>query len=696
MDLNEEGSSPKRSRTDDDSDDDSHESQQTVLGSVVKTLFLGDYNDNRHIDILVAVLRSIHVPDDQVEPINMDALNTIVCCFAENLLRDARDNMDMAIWRYLGRIAYEFADWRDHQQVFDSNRRCLKYTLLSQDEVELWFKTFHMQMMTIVEYMEPHKSNAPTECASIDLVCYTCMDTNERFRTSMNLHYVPSFSECVERFTQNPETLEKLKSGLTFKDMKKEVPLENFLYEIYVKLQGYSARILDDNIYYPVYHKGYKTHAYELRGSIEQVIRGFYSFIDHPHLMRLVMRNTMLVSQACELIENQRQDYYLPVYKPHRTAWSFADGVYDGSNDIFYHYATQAKDIPTNLTTSGFINQEVGDLFGFESSFGQPSNPDDFMDIHVPNVDFIITFQLYENINHPTSDEEMAVRMIWGLIGRLFFPMSSDSMQIAPFLIGAGGTGKSIIIELIRSVYERSKTANIGPDSSVYFSLESVYKAYIFCVSEVNAKHGLNQQLFQQTVTGESVSINRKNKVTIDVPWDTRQIWAMNALPPWQDTSGSLSRRLCAFPFTRKPMPPNIKLQSLTMQERARFIVKACKAYLWLRARVNTEGSLENLMPQVLKRFHQSCVDRLNGVNSFLNDADYVVYGAAEQCELTVLQQACSQYLHNRGMERLNQRDFTFETAVKNLPGVTMVQENVNKRTKTVSVTMLHGIGLVH
>ena len=701
----ENDASPNRKRKRDeseqsvDSDDDERASQQTpvgtVVGAVVQKLFLGDVMDNRHIDVLVEVVLSIKVPDEDTEPIDMETMNTILCCYAENLMRDARENMDLTIWRYVSRFAYEFASWREQEEVFDPTKQAIRYTHLSQDEVELWFKTYQMEMCRLVQFMEAHKATSPVECASIDLACYSCMELNDRFRQQMNMRYVPSFSECVERFTQNPETLEKLKSGLTFKDMKKELPLENYIYEIYVRLQSYCARILDENIYYPVFHRGFKTHAYTFRGSIEQVIRGFYSFIDNPHLMRLVIRNTEIVSKAMDLIQHQRQDYYLPVYEPHRTAWSFGDGVYDGEKDVFYHYATQSKMIPSSLITSRFINQDVGDLFGFESSHGVPNIPTDFMDIDVPNVDFIMNFQLYEDINNPSEDEIMAVRFLWGMIGRLFFPMSSDSMQVAPFLIGAGGTGKSIIIELIRSVYERSKTANIGPDSSIYFSLESVYQAYIFCVSEVNAKHGLNQQLFQQTVTGESVSINRKNKVTIDVVWNTRQIWAMNALPPWQDTSGSVSRRVVSFPFTRKPMPPNIKLQAATMLERARFIIKACKAYLWMREKVNANGSFADLMPQVLKRFHSSCVDRLNGVNSFLNDPEYVVYGPDEKCELTILQQACSQYLHNRGMERLSQRDFTFETSVKNLHGVTINQENTLRRNKTVSVQMLHGIGLV-
>jgi phage/plasmid-associated DNA primase len=151
------------------------------------------------------------------------------------------------------------------------------------------------------------------------------------------------------------------------------------------------------------------------------------------------------------------------------------------------------------------------------------------------------------------GDRMEAVAGFEALVGRLLHPVGAgDNWSVQPFLKGDGNTGKSSVLDLIRKMFPGGSVAVLSSNFEGKFGLENWVDKRCVIAPDIPARldRVLDQTDWQAMVSGDPVSVPRKNRKAIQVPaWKPTAIWAGNHLPSYRDNSGSASRRLAVFKF---------------------------------------------------------------------------------------------------------------------------------------------------
>ena len=530
------------------------------------------------------------------------------------------------IWLHVVQLAIGCDMWTDRTpSVFNKDIRRFDFRYLLKKDVEKWFQCFthSVETMKFVKraLFTDTDENDVRMSQDLEYVLVSCEQQGKRLSDLMEMLFPVSFNEQISMYQSSNDVFQAIASKQLFTDATGETGLEKFLRMVALNLKAMEARVRDDFVYVPVYHDGHRTFAFEKRDTIENTIRGMYSFHHNLEMTKLSMSSQNIVTFAADYVKKQVQTLYYPPYNPHRSQWSFPGCVYMGFEDEFCFYG--APNFPANACTSQFINQNIDALFHDDGTCKYDTT--NFLDIPTPYVNQIIHFQFRARVNFPTEEEIRVEKFFWGIIGRLFFKVGTDNYQVLPFLIGSAGTGKSLLLSLIRSVYEPSLVGHLQVDIQEKFGLESIMDKILITVSEVSKKKGISQQLVQSMVSGEAVSVNQKNKKTITIDqFEASQIWAMNEYPGWQDKSGSLGRRILSFRMPNIPTPDD-QLKTNLSTDLAMFIIKACKAYKWLREEA-ARSRFANIIPETLKSYTREMVQELNPLAAFFNKQELVSY----------------------------------------------------------------------
>ena len=120
-------------------------------------------------------------------------------------------------------------------------------------------------------------------------------------------------------------------------------------------------------------------------------------------------------------------------------------------------------------------------------------------------------------------------------------------------MMGDANTGKGTVCDLVKRMFSPGSVGVITATQEQQFGLESLCQKRLIMIPDLPKKFGkiINQSDFQSMVTGEGVSVARKNKTAIsDQDWTVPMLRAGNYLPDYNDNSGSISRRLVVFLFS--------------------------------------------------------------------------------------------------------------------------------------------------
>jgi phage/plasmid-associated DNA primase len=151
------------------------------------------------------------------------------------------------------------------------------------------------------------------------------------------------------------------------------------------------------------------------------------------------------------------------------------------------------------------------------------------------------------------NTREDPIFMLEALIGRLFHPVGRfDRWSVMLFVLGDANTGKSTILQLVSKMFPVGSVANISANHEKQFGLEKLVNARLILCMDLpkDMCQVLSQTEWQSCVSGEYVSVPRKNKVALSVPeWSAPFFWAGNSSPNYRDNAGSASRRLATYRF---------------------------------------------------------------------------------------------------------------------------------------------------
>jgi len=202
---------------------------------------------------------------------------------------------------------------------------------------------------------------------------------------------------------------------------------------------------------------------------------------------------------------------------------------------------------------------------------------------HIVHVETDVSgLPLKNNLGDLVTTPEGHLVIMWAfvMLGRLLYEVNEkDSWQVLPFFIGRAGTGKSLILSTVKSFYEDNDVAIVSNDQQKGFGLETVHNKLLWLVKEVKHDFSIDQAQLQSMITGEEMSIARKNKTELQVVWKTPGVLAGNELANWSDNSGSISRRLILFYFNKRVPNSDPNLSSRLKQELPCILHKCCLAY---------------------------------------------------------------------------------------------------------------------
>jgi phage/plasmid-associated DNA primase len=121
-----------------------------------------------------------------------------------------------------------------------------------------------------------------------------------------------------------------------------------------------------------------------------------------------------------------------------------------------------------------------------------------------------------------------------------------------PFLKGDANTGKGTLCEIVQCMFPRGSVGCITATQECTFGLEAINGKRVVVIPDLPPKFRklISQSDWQSMVTGENVSVARKNKTAITgTKWTAPFLAAGNYLPDYEDKSGSVSRRHFVFVF---------------------------------------------------------------------------------------------------------------------------------------------------
>lgn len=228
----------------------------------------------------------------------------------------------------------------------------------------------------------------------------------------------------------------------------------------------------------------------------------------------------------------------------------------------------------------------------------------DYMDIPTPEFDRIFLYQLEQNkYVRPKLPAELAdmppdvrrretmklfsaeryqiLRHIYPFIGRMLFELEKfDAYQIAMYFLGAGGTGKSTIIDnVLRLFFDESDIGELQSENDI-FTLGNIYPCRACFCPELGRRPGIPQETIQKMISGEHVGLREMNKGWTTVKWVAPMVFASNHFP-FNNDEGQVSRRFLLLLFQRV-IPKHARDSSLKYKLREEIMAilyKCARAY---------------------------------------------------------------------------------------------------------------------
>lgn len=346
------------------------------------------------------------------------------------------------------------------------------------------------------------------------------------------------------------------------------------------------------------------------------------------------------------------KDLQFPAIKKNRNVWSFRNGIFVGkflTEDVknsrpiydtrFYSYTSEEfKHLDPTIVSSKYFDLEFN-----------PDNIDmvDWYDIETPHMQSVMDYQEFS---------EDVCRWLYVFCGRLCFPINEmDSWQVIPFLKGIARSGKSTIItKICKKFYEGQDVRTLSNNIEKKFGLESIHEGFMFISPEIKGDMALEQSEFQSLVSGEDMSIARKNKTAVSLTWTVPGILAGNEVPHWKDNSGSVLRRLVTWNFGRQVAEADPHLDEKLDLEMGAILCKCVRAYIEYSQKYSDQD-IWNVVPKYFLDIQNQVAMVTNTLQHFLA-SEKVTYGKELFCPqkqfVTSFNQHCQE--NNLGRPRFN------------------------------------------
>ncbi len=316
-------------------------------------------------------------------------------------------------------------------------------------------------------------------------------------------------------------------------------------------------------------HGPYLTRAWKPLMEIEEFVYTYTQKEDKYDMWKNLTSKPGNVKESINHLTNCR-DVQFPEINKNRHVWSFNNGLFVGKEwngemytTRFYKYGSHEFDT---------LDPTIVACKYFDLPFDHYENVH-WYEIPTPHMDKILNYQKF-----PKDVAEW----IFAFGGRLCFDVNEmDGWQCIPFFKGIARSGKSTLItKIFKRFYDSEDVRTLSNNIEKKFGLWSIHDGLMFISPEVKGDLALEQAEFQSMVSGEDVSIARKNQKALSKQWNVPGILAGNEVPNWRDNSGSIQRRFVTIDFSRQVQDADPHLDEKLENEIPLILCKCVKAYL--------------------------------------------------------------------------------------------------------------------
>jgi hypothetical protein len=307
-----------------------------------------------------------------------------------------------------------------------------------------------------------------------------------------------------------------------------------------------------------------RTYVYEMEVA-QFVFQAVYPYAPHERLFMALTERPGTVGQCVKYLEGCYDDN-LPTLTKDRTKFSYLNGLYDARTNVFYPYGVEPVGWARGVVCAKYFDMDFEyELYELKLRGGNP------LAIPTPNVDKMLIAQDFP--------PEVCFWM-FAVIGRLIFPVGDiDGWEISAFFKGVAGTGKSTMLRLAAKFYHDSDVGNLMSGGRKDFGIQHLLDKNFFICLDVDRGMHLDMTTWNQMVSGENVTVDRKGISAVDLLWKAGNAMAGNTYPPWQDQSGNLGRRMLNFIYTHVVKDVDPQLFKKCYLEMGAFMKKCVTCY---------------------------------------------------------------------------------------------------------------------
>lgn len=212
--------------------------------------------------------------------------------------------------------------------------------------------------------------------------------------------------------------------------------------------------------------------------------------------------------------------------------------------------------------------------------------------------------------------------VLCALVGRCLFKVKErDNWQVMPFMVGLGGTGKSIIMNVAQRMFAEGAVGNLAARREEVFGMANLIDAEVVFGRDMPAKLSLAlaQETLQSMVTGEPMEIPRKGIKAMHTQWTAPMIIASNHLPDYNNTGNNVGRRIVTFRFDNVIDKPQEDLEDRILENELPNIVARCLlAYANMQRAAKRAGSFWEAVPDIMKEWKGILAQSTNHLAAFL------------------------------------------------------------------------------
>lgn len=135
--------------------------------------------------------------------------------------------------------------------------------------------------------------------------------------------------------------------------------------------------------------------------------------------------------------------------------------------------------------------------------------------------------------------------MGWSLFAR------DTQFEVFLILVGRGANGKSTLLKVVESLLGSANVSHVPLEGfSSEFRLYDMAGKLANIAGDMQRMEKIEEGVLKQLISGERLQVNRKNKDPVTMDPTAKLIFATNELPPINDRSDGIWRRMIAVPFS--------------------------------------------------------------------------------------------------------------------------------------------------